>query len=139
MGPAIDTAHHLGSWPLIAPVFIFGFVSGAVWLRRHFRTVRDRRSDLVHSAGVLARQQIVARCSRAKPAAKFALMIARLWRVHRRALGSIARRLSLPGARPGQPTRRGVVVLADRLVASRAAPGHFDDGNHFSIRHDGRK
>lgn len=143
MGPAPHTAHALGSWPLIAPLFFFGFVCGAVWLRRRIRLVRDRGSDLVHSAGVLAHQEIASRRSRAKPAAKLALMIVRRWRVHRRGLGSLARRLFFPGrARPGRLARRGTlqpVAARYKPVAASGPPqgirNSFHDGNHFSIRH----
>jgi hypothetical protein len=146
MSPAPHTAVSLGSWPLVAPFFLSGFVCGAVWLRRRIRLARDRRSDLVHSAGVLAHQEIASSRTRAKPATKLASVIVRRWRVHRHAYRSFARRLFFPGARPGRQARRGkerpFVVMSQTVAASGHPPGvrrSFHDGNHFSIRHWGRQ
>jgi hypothetical protein len=69
MDPVSATARHLGSWPVIAPIFASGFACGVVWLRRRWARARDRgRGEGLARSFNRAQNQIAAGVSRAKPA-----------------------------------------------------------------------
>ena len=38
------------SWPIIVPIFVVGFVCGALWMRARFRHMLDRRAVLIETA-----------------------------------------------------------------------------------------